>query len=279
MSTPAGALAQRWRMLTSPLRMRPDFIIPGEAKCGTSSLYHYLTQHPRIRRADVKEPNNFLDYGGSPLLCRQHYDLAWHRWTGALTGEASAEYFSKPRVAPVIAAALPDVKVVILLRNPVTRAFSDHQMFFKDGRDTVPFDESVRRSLAWLADPALAPLVEAAGRTNHNPARYVARGVYLPALRAWQACFPPDRLTVLRSEDLFEEPQRVTDGVFRFLGLPPHPLSDVAPRKRGTYRAPAARETLRALADFYRPHNEALYHHLGRDLGWEEETERLIAAA
>lgn len=269
----------RVRMATSPFRMAPDFIIPGEAKCGTSSLYHYLAQHPRVRRADVKEPNNFLDYGGSPLLCRMHYDAVWHRWLGALTGEASAEYFSKPRVAPVIAAALPRVKIVILLRNPVLRAFSDHQMFFQDGRDPVPFADTVRRSLAWLGDPALEPLVEAASQPNHNPIRYVRRGVYLPVLQRWQAAFPAERLRVLKSEDLFDDPQRVADEVWAFLGLRPHPLADVAPRKRGSYKAPADRATLQALADFYRPHNEALYRHLGRDFGWEEETRRLIERA
>lgn len=274
-----NAMEHRWRLLTSPLRMLPDFVIPGEAKCGTSSLYHYLTQHPRIRRADVKEPNNFLDYGGSPLLCRMHYPLVWNRLAGALTGEASAEYFSKPHVAPDILRVRPDIRVILLLRNPVTRAFSDHQMFFKDGRERVPFDEVVKRSLAWLSDPAMEPLLDAASRPNHNPIRYVRRGVYLPTLRRWQAAVPAERLLILKSEDLFDQPQAVTDQVFAFLGLPPHSLRDVAPRKKGAYVAPAHPDALRALARFYRPHNEALYRHLGRDFGWEAEVEALLGGS
>ena len=280
MSAPRTHLAQRWRMLTSPLRMLPDFIIPGEAKCGTSSLYHYLTQHPQVLRADVKEPNNFLEYGGSMLLCRMHYPLRWRSWGGPrITGEASAEYFSKHRVPGIVAAALPDVKIIILLRNPVTRAYSDHQMFFKDGREKAPFATAARLSLRWLADPDTLPLADAAGQLNHNPVRYVQRGVYLPSLLRWQGHFPADRMLILRSEDLFADPQRVTAQAWRFLGLSEVALRDVAPRKRGTYASPVDRDTLRQLADFYRPHNEALYRHLGRDLGWEEEAERIIAAA
>ena len=271
-----NAWAMRWRFATSPLRRLPDFIIPGEAKCGTTSLYHHLTQHPRVHRADVKEPNNFLDYGGSPLLCRMHYP--W-RGTGGLTGEASAEYFSKPQVPATIAALLPAARIIILLRNPITRAFSDHQMFFKDGREPMPFDETVRRSIAWLSDPTLASLVDAAGRPNHNPVRYVGRGIYLPALKRWQAVFAAHPPLVLKSEDLFDDPQRVADEVFSFLGLSEHPLADVAPRKRGDYRSPLAADTIRALRDFYRPHNEALYAHLGRDLGWEAEADRMLEAA
>lgn len=263
---------QRWRMATSPWRVFPDFIIPGETKCGTTSLYHYLTQHPRIRSALVKEPNNFINYGGSPLLCRMNYIFRWEQLARrAITGEASAEYFSKSGVAEVISKLLPNAKIIILLRDPIARAFSDHQMFFKDGRERVPFAETVRRSVAWLSDPSLEPLVDAAGRPNHNPIRYVGRGIYLPSLRRWQACFPPEQVLVMKSEDLFDDPQSTTERVFQFLGLSPRPLRDVSVRKKGSYAEKMDAETRGSLAAFYRPHNEALYAHLGRNFGWEQE--------
>ena len=79
----------RLRFLTSPLRILPDYVIAGEAKCGTTSLYRYLLQHPSVLPADEKEPNNFRHFGASPLFCRAHFPLvttrAWRRMrTGAV---------------------------------------------------------------------------------------------------------------------------------------------------------------------------------------------------
>jgi hypothetical protein len=96
---------------------------------------------------------------------------------------------------------------------------------------------------------------------------YLARGRYLEQLRVWTELFPPERLLVLRSEDLYADPAAVYRGVQEFLGLP-----QVGLGQYGTYNAtssngmrPAMRERL---GEYFRPHNRELYAHLGRDLGW-----------
>jgi hypothetical protein len=273
---------QDFRFATSFARMLPDFIIAGEAKCGTTSLYHYLTQHPRILRADLKEPTNFLKYGGSVLLCRLHYPFMLWRWLGRLmgrriiTGEASPEYFSKSVVPENILHVVPRVKIIVLLRNPVTRAYSDHQMFARNKPEYDSFETFARRSVDWIRDDRVAPLVEAVSQLEYHPARFVHRGLYVVPARRWLGHFPKENILFLKSEDLFEDPQRVTDGVAHYLGLHPHPLKDASARKKGRYSSALTAAAVRLLGEFYRPYNEQLYELLGRDFGWEAETEQLL---
>ncbi len=183
-------LARDFRLLTSPLRLVPDFAIVGEAKCGTTSLYRYLLQSPAVLGADRKEPKNFIDYPDSLFYCRSHYPTRAARrmrrmrlGRRVVAGEATAEYFSHPGMAERLLRLLPRIKIVVLLRNPVDRAYSDYQMLSRLGVTDLSFDEVVDRSLEWLETPALSDLVDAALRSEHFYLRFVARGLYVRTLR------------------------------------------------------------------------------------------------
>jgi hypothetical protein len=256
--------------------MAPDFIIPGEAKCGTTSLYRYLSRHPDIVPADMKEPLNFITYGASPLFCRQHYPLLVRRWVRrglghkTLTGEASANYFAHPTAPDAIARTLPSVRIVVLLRHPVLRAFSDYQMMKTGGYEAVPFDQGVARCLAWLGDPDIKPLVDLARLADEGFPRYVLRGVYVGNLRRWRGLFSPDRILVLQSEAFFHDPQKTLDRVFAFLDLPPLRIGSFPVLKKGRYAGALTRETWTRLSDYYRPFNRELYALVGQDFGWDD---------
>lgn len=271
-------LMQDWRFLTSPLRMLPDFIIPGEAKCGTTSLYHYLAQHPSVLRADVKEPGNFWKYGGSSLLCRVHYPLAVRRAAAAvaggrvITGEASAEYLSKVGVPENVKAVVPAVKLIVLLRNPVSRAYSDYQMLARAGRAKEPFATIARRTVAWIRDEETRPLVDAAAQQEWNNVRFVHRGIYAWNVRRWFACFRREQFLFLKSEDLFSDPHGVTARALRFLGLEAHAPADVAPRKQGGYSEGLDAATRDMLSEFYAPYNAELERLTGERFDWQQGT-------
>ena len=270
-----------WRLLTYPLRMRPSFVLPGETKCGTTTCYRCLAQHPLIASSDEKEPNNFIRYGGTACFCRMHYPLSWVRWrTGGrtMTGEASAEYLSKPHVPASIAAFEPDMKLIFMFRNPVLRALSDFKMMAKAGREPEAFEPLVERVLGWLTDDRLDRLVEVAARADAPPLRYVTKGLYARSLGPWLETFPRRQMLFVKSEDFFEAPQRVLDTIFDFLGVGPFALPHVPHLRRAEDRSLPDRAALRALADFYAPHNRELYALLERDLGWEAACEALPGA-
>lgn len=272
-----GRWNQLYRLATSPLRLRPDFIIPGEAKCGTTSLYRYLARHPDIRPADVKEPHNFITYGESPLLCRMHYPMAWTRWgrrflgRTVLTGEATANYLARPAVAQCVRRMLPDVKLIVMFRNPVRRAFSDYAMMRAGGWEPQDFAEGVTECLDALADPRMARLVQLARATDEGFPRYILRGLYAESLKPWLDLFPREHFLFIRSEDFFHDPASVLDTAFHFLGLPPFAIRNFPVLKKGSYDAALPAVVRERLATFYRGPNAELYCLVNRDFGWENE--------
>lgn len=262
-----------WRLASAPLRMLPSFVVAGETKCGTTTLYRFMTRHPGILPADVKEPNNFIEYGASPLFCRQHFPLRATamlrrlREPRVITGEASAEYLSKARVPEAVAAVVPDAKLIVMLRDPVRRALSDYQMMKKAGREPEEFAVCMRSGIRWLSDPSLSRLVDIAARADLPPLRYVTKGCYARSLEPWLKLFPRDRFLFLLSEDFFKDPAAVYRQVFRFLGLRDVDVGPVDALRKGEGGAldPALESELRA---FYAPHNRTLAELTGLDVNW-----------
>lgn len=262
-------------MMTSPLRSVPDFIIAGEAKCGTTSLYRYIVAHPDIIAADRKEPNNFIACPGSMVMCRSHYPFMVSSWwqknvlkRDFVTGEASAEYFSRRNVAENISSRLPGVRIIILLRDPVQRALSDWNMLNRNGILNDSFEDIVDRSIDWLSDNELRPILDDAGQHEHSTIRIVLRGIYINNLQRWMQLFDQDHIRVYSSEDLFREPQSITDDVYNFLKASPYALPELNQYRKGDYDTGNYADSLRKLAIFYAPHNEKLFNVLGRRLPW-----------
>ena len=263
------------RLLTSPLRVLPDFVIPGEAKCGTTSFYRYLLQHPSITGSDRKEPKNFIEYPHSRLYCRSHYTTYISRiirqivkFRKELSGEATAEYFSRTLVASRIRRLVPEVKIIILLRNPVQRAYSDYQMLKRIGAVEESFRRCVERSVEWLKTPSLSDLIDAAMESEHFYLRFVARGIYVSSIVTWMENFPEKRLLILRSEDLFEHTESLMDKSFNFLGVKNYKVRIEEVKRKGEYQIDMDGDVKTMLGEFYQPFNERLYEVIGRDMNW-----------
>lgn len=275
-------ITNKIRLLTSFFRITPSFIIAGEAKCGTTSLYRYLNQHPDILPADVKEPGNFIQHGGSSMFCRMHYPLQLTalaralRGRTTLTGEATAEYFSKTTVPENIRKVVPNVKIIVIFRNPVTRAFSDYQMLKQNGIINEPFETIVDRSIQWLTDDNLEPLIEIVRQVEHNPFRVVERGVYYTKIDNWRRHFDGSSIFFVKSEDMFSNPQDTVNSIFEFLNLKPFIITDMSIKRKGTYNSHLNRKAAERLYGFYQSYNRKLYDLLDRDFNWEAETEELL---
>lgn len=274
------------RLITSPFRVLPDFIIPGEAKCGTTSIYRYMCQNPDIYPADVKEPNNFIHHPQSAMFCKCHYPLIFTRIFHEnvrrgkfLTGEASAEYLSKHKTPAAIAGILPDVKIVILMRNPVTRAYSDYQMLKKYGVISEEFDEIAEKTMAWIADSDMDELVESSLQVEHSVIRYVYRGIYVNSVKRWLDNFPRENIMFIKSEEFFENPQNILDDVYGFLGARGMKHPEFQVKKMGEYDTAISPDLAAKMAGFYKPYNEKLYELTGRDFGWEAGTKEMIRTA
>ncbi|HYX89257.1 MAG TPA: sulfotransferase domain-containing protein [Gaiellaceae bacterium] len=253
---------------TSAVRPLPDFLILGAQKAGTTALYAYLRRHPNITGPSWKEVSFFdRHWARGESWYRGNYPNVL-RARGDLVGEASPSYLFH-RLAPRrVAELVPGAKLIALLRNPVDRAYSHYQHEVALGREPLSFEEALaaedERTAGEEERLAADPGYFSHAWWNYT---YKARGRYAEQLERWFDVFPRDRLLILPSEELLDEPGRTHARVLEFLGAQPHRL-DSYPRVFEREYAPMRPETRAALAaEFARP-NERLYELLGRDLGW-----------
>lgn len=252
--------------------MLPDFIIIGTQRGGTTSLYNYLSEHPKIAPARVKEVHYFsVNYDKGVDWYERHFPRT-RGLRRRLTGEASPYYIFHPHSPARVKELVPHVKIIALLREPVARAFSHYRHEVRMGEEPLSFEEAVAREDQRIAPDverlAQDPLYEGHAHRNYS---YVARGRYVEQLRGWTRFFPLERMLVLRSEDLFSDPATVYAQTVRYLELPAHDLGSYE-----RYNAAGELEGLTphlrsTLSEYFRPFNEQLYALLGRDLRWDAE--------
>jgi hypothetical protein len=187
------------RRLTSSLRPMPSFLVIGAQRAGTSFLYSLLTQHPNVSAALVKEVHFFdLNFQRGTAWYRSHFP-ALGPTRGRITGEATPYYLFHPLAPQRVAAVLPRVRLVAVLRNPVDRAYSHFQKEHRKGTEILPFERALKAESErvpgerekLLADPAYRSVA-------HQRFSYLARGIYVDQIEAWSRCFSPDQLLVLR---------------------------------------------------------------------------------
>lgn len=266
----------RFRVATGALRVLPDYVIIGAQKCGTSSLYRYLNEHPDVAAAAGKEVHYFdWHYGRGTNWYRAHFPTALSRemfrarnGRPLVTGEASPYYLFHPHAPQRVKALLPNVKLVALLRDPVERAVSAYHHQVRAGEESLSLVEALDREPDRLAGEIARLAQDSSYRSAaHRRFSYLARGVYVDQLETWFRFFPREQVMVIRSEDFFENPGPIVADVMRFLGLPKGPSSTFRRFNAGDYGSidPAVRTRLTA---YFAPHNQRLYDLLGRDFGW-----------
>ncbi len=263
-------VSRQYRGLTTHNRVLPNFIIVGVQKGGTSSLFNYLLQHPNIVPGYKKEVK-FFDGNF-------HKGIDWYRFNFpmqeqmsdplAQTGEASPSYVFHPLVPQRIKEALPDVKLVLLLRDPVARAYSHYQGNFRKGQEELSFEEAIEKEESRLEGEREAIIAD-----QHHPMykylvySYLSRGVYIEQVKNWFDSFPRDQILIQKSEDLFSNPQGVYSRVLAFFGLPDWRLDNYEIVNPGQYEKMAA-STNTKLKEYFRPYNHELYEYIGMNFGW-----------
>lgn len=269
--------AMRWRGTTRAWRALPDFLVLGGQRCGSTSLFAILSEHPQVLAPSHKELHHFdrprhgdLSFYRRAFPLRAHLAVRARRLSRpVITGEATTYYLFHPAVPERVARALPGVSLVAILRDPVDRAYSHYQLSVRGGRETLPFEEALDAEAERLGGEEQRLAVDPAYDSySHRYHSYVTRGLYLPQLERWHASFPRERLLVLRSEDLFERPHETVGEATAFLGLDLHPGPLPVPRNRAVYEgmSPGTRDRLRLA--FAEP-NRRLEAYLGRELGWQ----------
>ncbi|GBG26797.1 Heparan sulfate glucosamine 3-O-sulfotransferase 4 [Hondaea fermentalgiana] len=309
------------------------FAVLGAMKCGTTSLYEYIVQHPSIVRAKQKEPHA-LDWRWDALqkwtpkgeVATQAAQLLDARLATAdpktpsvdrelaerymnifemapllervqagefvVSGEATPSYLlGGIAVAKRLRSVAPDARLVVILRDPVERAFSHFQMT----RDMTGTPDQLRRR-GVVADKTFEELIaedlarlESTGTLDadlddvdgdrfeeeylctapmtHGGHSYVGRGFYALQIERWLQVFPREQFLFLRLDRLAANTQAEMARVFRFLGLPPARIADTKPKNTRAY-SPIDAETRARLEAIYAPHNDRLVRLLGKEFAF-----------
>jgi hypothetical protein len=282
-------------------RPAPSFLIIGAQKSGTTSMYEWIHQHDLVLRGKRRE-THFFDWRWRDDLETkdekvqeymnyfQHATLYMH--PSLMAGESSPSYLLNSHIVieRIKEVCEDSLKLIVMLRNPVDRAFSQYQMC-KDPNGTAAqkkargslctdnsFIEVMRQEMEELA--ACCGLTASdvpsydSFRDNYLTSRplshgghsFLGRGLYAMQLIPWLEAFPRESIKILCLEEVTQHPNETMEEVFEFLGLPPQPLFLEAHNTR-SYDAMEP-EVRAELSEFYRTHNEVLFDMIGRRFDW-----------
>lgn len=270
----------RYGSLTAARRPLPDFLIIGTKRGGTTSLWNYLIGHPLVPRLfpawNTKTSHYFEEnwHRGLPWYRshfptqRQRSALAARHGAPCRVGEAAPLYMFHPLAAERVQRLMPGVRLIVLLRDPVERAYSHWKERRTEGHEPLDFAAALAAEEARTAGHRERLIA----KPDHFSEpfdwyTYRQRGRYLEHLEPWLARFARDQILFLPSESLYGDPAGSYRQVLDFLDLPPH-----KPAGFGVYNdrrsAPMDPGIRAELAGYFRPHSLALQQRLGMRFAW-----------
>lgn len=200
--------------------MLPNFLIVGAAKSGTTSLYHYLNQHPEIYMSPVKEPHFFTFINKKPefngpfdqktneeiITNFDEYKKLFQGVTNEKAiGESSNSYLYFQETAANVKNIIPECKIIIILRNPIERAFSHYMQSVMIGHENVSFEEALKKEnerlkLNW--------------RWHYQ---YVGQGMYYSQIKRYIEIFGQRMIKIYLFEKFKDRPADLIRNIYRFL--------------------------------------------------------------
>lgn len=266
-------------MTSGGARVLPDFVIVGAQKAGTTSLFAYLAQHPRIAEPTSKEVHYFdYNYHRGQNWYRGHFPraeemarLAGEQDGAMLTFEASPYYMYHPLAIERMAADLPAPKAVAMLRDPIARAYSHYWHEHNKGQDDLSLEEAIAQEPRRLQGEEERIREQPDYRSYaHQHFSYIGRSRYAPQVERLYRVLGRENVCLVKSEAFFADPATETERVFGFLGLPRADGIDYAPRNVGAYDDEIPVETRRHLRDLFDADYRRLREIAGPEFDWFE---------
>ncbi len=222
--------------------MKPNFFILGAAKSGTTSLYHYLGQHPEVYLCEPKEPYFFeaeYERGDS-----YYWKTYFKGWSGqSAIGDAGPRNLYLPYVPERIRHTIPNSRLIAILRNPVDRAYAAWWMNHSEGRDELPFAEAIEDSLRMREQRIRSDDLQGEHRWReylheykkhkrmlYRP--YIDMGHYAEQVERYLRLFARPQIKICLFEELQADPAALVKELWRFLAVDADvELTDVSPRR------------------------------------------------
>ena len=271
-----------YRKMTSRLRSLPDFIIIGVGRAGTTALYSYLIQHPSIVAASTDNNESvadlhFFEYMISNNIqwYKSHFPILFskskNQKNSFITGEYTSTYIYHPDVPKRIFNLLPKIKLIVILRNPIDKAYSTYQQQFRFGEYTTSFEDTVNAEFRRINLNKDFPELNS---NNYDFENFVAQniirhGIYADYLETWLKIFDRKQILILNSEDLKNSTKETLHRVFHFLNVSNYDIANTSQVNVGKY-PPINKITRKKLIKFFKPHNQRLNKLLDTEFDWDD---------
>jgi len=194
------------------MELWPNFYIVGAPKAGTSSLYVYLNSHPQIFMSPIKEPNYFSsatfpdDHPIKPIRDKKKYLKLFEKAKNKkIFGEATPTYLEDPKAAELIHQISPNAKILISLRDPIERLFSNYLMSQRYGTIKSSFHDVLLKNINYHED-------------KNNDLR-LERGLYSENVKRYIDTFGKEQVKIIIFEEFVKDTTATMEEILKFLGV------------------------------------------------------------
>lgn len=238
--------------------------------------YNYIIKHPNVYLALRKE-THFFDLKMGTRWYKSYFPTVFTKFNVIkikkqkfLTGEATPNYTFFPFCAERIKKEVPNAKFIVIMRNPVDRAFSQYQMKVRKHQEPLSFEDNLEQEKNRLFREKNVSVDEYYNSKNFNKFAYVTQGLYAEQLEKWLKIFPKEKILMISTEELEKDQTGTINKIFKFLNLPEYTIKDLEKVFTGNYKDKINSETRKKLVEFFKPHYRKLYELIGKEFDWDK---------
>ena len=261
--------------ITGFIRVIPDFLVIGAKRCGTTSLYQHLPEHPCISKSPYDNMGFFND--------NFHLGVNWYKsffpttftrnkikskFGDFLAFDVTTKYMEEESTANNVYQTKPNMKIIIILRNPVDRAYSQYHLSVRQTAERRSFEDVVEENMNRLNKESH----EHYGRKpkfSVEEDNHLKKGLYALQLRYWLKIFPRENILIVSTEEFESNQQIIYNKIFEFLNISKFEVKNTKKMEKGNY-PPMKSETRNLLLDYFRSHNHELFELINIKFDWDK---------
>ena len=262
---------------TSPLRVLPECAVIGTGKGGTTALHYYLGQHPCIGSSAYDELGFFNE--------NYHLGINWYKSLfptvfykkkmesknkQCLFFDVTSTYMEEELTAKNVYEVNPNQKIIVILRNPVDRAYSHYHVNVKEKSEKRSFEDAVFEEMNRIKSERITQNKNKNLRVfTPNNIHYLKKGFYALQLKSWFKIFPREQILVLSTEEFQEDQNLIYKKIFDFLNIPNVKIKSTEKMEKGNY-IPMKHDTRNLLLDYFRQCNHELFELINSEFDWKK---------
>ena len=263
--------------ITGFIRVIPDFLVIGAKRCGTTSLYQHLSEHPCISRS----PRDNIGFFNE----NYHLGINWYKSLfptvfykkkmesknkQCLFFDVTSTYMEEELTAKNVYEVNPNQKIIVILRNPVDRAYSHYHVNVKEKSEKRSFEDAIFEEMNRIKSERIIQNKNKNLRVfTPNNIHYLKKGFYALQLKSWFKIFPREQILVLSTEEFQEDQNLIYKKIFDFLNIPNMKIKNTEKMEKGNY-IPMKDETRKLLLDYFRQYNYELFELINNEFDWKK---------